>query len=210
MAEVYLLEWDYSEVEDDEFFVRLLEFPGHQDIVRLARTTYYELPERIFFAGNIQKLETLDFPYNNVSWPLMSSAMLGTLKSIKDFAHREIPVMILSEKFANLDSFPKDRELNSEFALERFAAIQLLDHIDSFDWENSVYVRSELVPNMVDYISKLVLKPVHTGLPPIFRLSAYPTLLFVSSEARVALEKAKIRGVLFTEIGDYPIASPKK
>jgi hypothetical protein len=37
----------------------------------------------------------------------------------------------------------------------------------------------------------------------LFRLSAYPTALLASSQARMALEEAGIKGVVFKEIENF-------
>jgi hypothetical protein len=93
----------------------------------------------------------------------------------------------------------------SEKEDHRFIAVQLLEHLDIFDWENSVYEPDLTRTDLVDSIDKLVLKQPQDGFPPIFRLSVYPYVLFVSGKARMALEQVGIRGVVFEEIENYDL-----
>jgi hypothetical protein len=74
-----------------------------------------------------------------------------------------------------------------------------------FDWENSVYEPHPRLPNRVYSIDKLVLKRTNDNYSPLFRLSAYPSKLFVSGKARMALEHAGIKGVVFEEIENYDL-----
>jgi hypothetical protein len=78
-----------------------------------------------------------------------------------------------------------------------FVAVQLLEELDIFDWENSVYKMDSIFPDEVDQIRKLVLKVPEKGLPPIFRLTVDPVVLYISPEGRAALEAANIKGVRF-------------
>jgi hypothetical protein len=78
-----------------------------------------------------------------------------------------------------------------------FVAVQLLEHQDIFDLENSVYRMHSIFPDAIDRIRKLVLKVPEEGLPPIFRLKVSPVQLYVSTEGRAALEAANIKGIRF-------------
>jgi hypothetical protein len=79
----------------------------------------------------------------------------------------------------------------------------LLDLDYDFDWEKSLYQPHPRMNNRVTSISKLVLTEPKNDLPPIFRLSAYSTALFVSAEARKLLEKEGIKGIKFQDINTY-------
>jgi hypothetical protein len=202
--EPFLLEWDLTDLGDEDFFAYLVEFAGHEDIVQLAQMKQYQFPDHVFFSGNFHKLKRLDYPYNNVQWPLMSTAMVCVLKKLGQFAFRKIPVTILDDTVLESELFRTSGEPDPKYTLERFSGIQIMDHLDAFDWNQSIYKRSKYVDSLAMDISKLVLKAIPSGFPPIFRLSACPTLLFVSAEARSALEDANISGVTFRAINDYP------
>jgi hypothetical protein len=78
--------------------------------------------------------------------------------------------------------------------------MHLTEHIDALDWDNSICERDPDLPDWVKQFSlkKLVITPPPGGLPPLFRLSAKRTRLFVSAAAKAALEDAGIRGVRYT------------
>src|SRR6185503_6541590 len=204
-SEPSVLEWDLSKLGDEDYFAYLVKFSGSENIVRLGKTSPYKLPGRIYFTGNLTKLRVLDYPHNDVGWPLMSSGMRSILVKEGEFEHLEIPVVMLDDTVPESALFPTDGEYNPKYALERFTAVQLLKHLDAFDWDLSEYRRSEHTPTLVTRISKLVLKTVTGGFPPLFRLSACPMLLFVSGEARRALEREHISGVSFRAISDYKL-----
>jgi hypothetical protein len=86
---------------------------------------------------------------------------------------------------------------------DNFIAVQLLEHLDLLDWENSIVEPSFILPDQIMGVQKLVLKETTYPLPPLFRLSAYPTALLASSQARIALEEAGIKGVVFKEIENF-------
>lgn len=205
--EAYLLDWDLAVLGDEDYLAYLVEFPGSEDIVTLSSTSAYSLPSVIYFIGNVRKLETLDYPYTNVRWPLMSRQMISVLRSVGPFESREIAVTILDDTIPKARLFPKSGKINHKHALHGFVGVQLLQHLDVFDWDRSEYERSENSPSRVRDISKLVLKVPPGGFPPLFRVSAARTLLFVSGAARQALEDAKVTGVRFADVDDYPLAN---
>jgi hypothetical protein len=162
------------------------------------RTNLLHLPDRIEFEsiGNflmihdLRRTRVTDFPRNREGWPIMSKRMLEALLSVREFSHQVIPIVML-------DAFtPIEFEENHDYV-----AVQLLEHQDVFDWEQSVYERDPDRPTMLDSCRRVVLKVPSNGLPPLFRIATVPldTRLYVSSEGRAALEEAGIRGVNFIE-----------
>jgi hypothetical protein len=125
------------------------------------------LPQPLVFYGFNDKLEQIDYPYLDRDWSMMSKRMLNTLLAVRDFPHRAFPVVI------------KD------------------PHLDVFDWENSEYTVLEGVPGRVDYAKKVVLKEPKEGFPPLFRLAAYESRLFVSHAGKTAIAAAGITGATF-------------
>lgn len=200
----FILDWDFSQLGDEDYFAYLVEFPGSRDMSRLADAKRYDVQQRVFFTGNFAKLKTLDYPYNSARWPLMSAAMVSALEATGTFEHQKLPVTILDDTVAEAELFEAPGKPKPQYALDRFTGVQVLEHLDAFDWDRSEYVRSDIVPSMVEKIEKLALRDVSGGFPPLFRLSAYPTLLFVSAEARRALEAKNITGATFLALADYP------
>lgn len=130
----------------------------------------------------------------------MSKKMLETLLSISNFSHQVIPVVMLDDTVLNEKYFDENNEVISENASFNFLALQLTSHFDGFDWEKSIYKKHWRNPERVLSIKKLVFKQSIHEFPPIFRLSAKPTQLFVSEEGKKSLESENIKGVKFREI----------
>jgi hypothetical protein len=95
----------------------------------LIGTGELKLPSQIYFEANLKTLETIDYPIGNVGWPVMSKRMLDTLRSIGDFGHRAIPVIILDDTVKDkLDAAGKPR---AGVANYEFSAVQLTHYIDA-------------------------------------------------------------------------------
>ena len=194
----YILNWDSSHFVDLDSDAWLVKFPGYENI-QLALLREYNLPERIEFDAIFDVIQRSDFPINDVGWSIMSQKMLDILLSIGSFPHRVIPLVMVDCEVIGSGGKRSEKENH------RFIAVQLLEHLDVFDWENSVYEPDPTIKDLVDSIDKLVLKQPKDGFPPIFRLSVYPYVLFVSGKARMALEQAGIKGVDFEEIENYDL-----
>lgn len=123
-----------------------------------------------------------DFPSVRESWPIMSKRMLAVLRSVGSFPHQSIPITMVSD------------EIYSDETSDDFVAVQLLEHLDIIDLEHSIYEDDEYLGLQFEH---MVLKEPDEGFPPLFRLKQKPTLLYVSSKARWALESAEIKGIEF-------------
>jgi hypothetical protein len=140
-----------------------------------------------------------DYPYNREGWPIMSKRMLEALLSVREFPHQVIPITMVNLEFQDFDE--QGNKLLSRTEIHDYVAVQLLEHQDVFDWEQSVYERDPDRPTMLDSCRRVVLRVPPNGLPPLFRIATVPldTRLYVSPEGRAALEAAGIRGVSFIE-----------
>jgi hypothetical protein len=201
VKQAYKLTYDLDHLEDTprERDAYLVEFPGHLGYRgKFSKPNDFEYPtHNVEFQGYESSLSDTDYPFCDVRWPIMSKRMLNTLLTVRDFPHRtwDIPFV----------GFPDD---TSDELLEKgiaggirhdneFVAVQLLEQLDIFDWENSVYRMHSIFPDEIDRIRKLILKVSEDGLPPIFRLKVDPIQFYVSPEGRAALESANIKGVRF-------------
>jgi hypothetical protein len=199
----FILFWDTSHLKGNKVDARLVEFPGWQNTAGLIGRVPLELPERIVFLANMKVVRNSDYPVNDCNWPLMSTEMRGVLSAVGPLpGHREIPVVMLDAKLPVTKQASAPGQYRPEAIDTRFAAVQLLEQTDAFDWEASVYVRHDELPNRVKRVQKLVLKEPPGGFPPLFRLSAYPSSLFVSAAARASLEGAGIKGPIYQTL-DY-------
>jgi hypothetical protein len=160
--------------------------------------TQFNLPEHIEFETIGDIIHHTDYPECKPNWPIMSKRMLDTLLSVREFPHQTIPITMIDCEIVHKPELGRNEKSGEE--VHDFVAVQLLEHLDIFDWENSVY---ELEPNCTDRIEsldKLVLRVPEGGLPPLFRVKEMKTYLCVSSEGRTALEAADIRGVDFLNL----------
>jgi hypothetical protein len=200
--EAYNLDWDLNHLGDDEFDAQLVKFSGYENIVRLASPKRYSLPEKVFFEANFRKLESTDFPYNDVNWPIMSKRMLDVLLSVGSFPHRVIPVIMVNDTISSEDRYDASGIPKPGVEDYSFVAVQLLERLDVFDWDHSIYSPDDDFPNRAFNIKKLVLKSPGNGFPPLFRISASPIGLFISSKASAALQEANIQGLELVELAN--------
>jgi hypothetical protein len=197
----YKLTHDLDHLEDTprERDAYLVEFPDHLGYRgKFSEPDDFEYPAyNIEFQGYESILKDTDYPFCDVRWPIMSKRMLNVLLTVREFPHRtwDIP-------FVGFPDNTPDELLERGIAGgvrhdNEFVAVQLLEQLDIFDWENSVYRMHSIFPDEIDRIRKLVLKIPENGLPPIFRLKVDSVPLYVSPEGRAALETANIKGIRF-------------
>lgn len=199
--QAYKLMHDVDHLNDlhHDYDAYIIEWPEYLNYgLKFVEPNDFEYPNHgVEFHGYEGCLSLTEYPFNDVSWPIMSKRMLNTLLKVREFSHRtwdvpfvgfadNAPVMMLEKGLSG--GVRHDNE---------FVAVQLLEQLDIFDWENSVYTMSEALPGTIRRIKKLALKEVEGGYPPIFRIKTKPVPLYVSLEARAALEAANIKGVRF-------------
>jgi hypothetical protein len=156
------------------------------------------LPNPVIFDVIGDIFEVIDYPYLNVRWPIMSKRMLDTLLSVGNFHHRTYPLrMIDCEQIYDEE---RGTKAPSGIVFDNFFAVHLLENLDVLDLEHSIYERSERNPDVVMKVKKTVFREPSTGFPPLFRAVHRETYLYVSAEARTALEAAGIRGVDFIQV----------
>ena len=211
----YLLQKDINRLSHmergDAYDIKAFEFPKMSELRYAYQIRPLDLPQKTFFYEYskdeyINNLDSLHAPETNY---IFSQRMIEILLSVKDFKHRKYPIKILRDiaikflknpdgykipnPYEELDFFEKKSIRNDMFIL------QTIELLDVFDWEKSIYKQSELSKEVgtAGHVSEYVLKEPKGGLPPLFHISASPTLLFISREAREALKIAKIKGLAF-------------
>jgi hypothetical protein len=145
----------------------------------------------------------IDYPYipDIEFWPIISRRMLDVLLSVRSFSHQVIPLVS-----THVDGFfPNDEERRKASLLIRnhnFIILQLLEHFDGLDRDRtehtSTFDESDPELELIDITGEMVLKEPPNGFPPIFRVKERETYLYVSAEAKEALEKAGIKGLSFS------------
>jgi hypothetical protein len=165
----------------------------------------FEHPIPIVYKGEVAVVRHIDFPYTNNGWLVMSQKMLKVLKSVGDFPHREIPVVIKQGLTYNVmkEWYIKDGNLSNEGALTNYVFVQFTDYANVFDKERSIYEHSNLVPNRISSVEEYVFRIPPNGLPPLFKIPERPNRTFISADAREALKEAGITGVAYTPLNGY-------
>ena len=153
--------------------------------------------DEIQMEGLMYHFEGIDYLYTRPLLPVMSKRMLSVLRSVRDFPHQVIPVTIEDTEAAKGDWLRRSGKVSNDYV-----AVQLLEQLDILDREKSDYDTDDDNPNEIEYINKLVLEVPEEGLPPIFRIIENSTYLYVSPEAKAALEEAAITGIRFVPL-DY-------
>ncbi len=202
-ALAYRLFWDMKHIKGTTYDASLVPFEGKEYVCGWIGTEPLHVPNPVLFEANFKVTRQSDYPCNDVNWPLMSPRMIEILRSVGDFPHRLVPVRLIDRKVRGPLRYLPDGGLRPEVIDDRFAAVQLTEHIDVVDWERSVFERDEIAPGVVFHsFDKLVLRAPSVGFPPLFRIPANNGLLFISAEGRRALENAGVRGVAFHELPD--------
>lgn len=205
----FQLLWDTDHLlnTDDQYDLILERTEEHGDVPRYwpTETEEVKLPDPIVFAASFGDVTYTDYPSNDQSWPIMSKRMLEKLLSVGQFKHRAIPVSIIDPIV-----YTQEEHEQAETLLEQrlssanhdYVIVQLTEHLDILDEENSVIRRSKAVPGLIT-ILEYVLKEPEGGLPPIFRLEAESTQLFISAQGREALKVAGIKGPRYLPMEGY-------
>jgi hypothetical protein len=213
---IYLLSYDFDRFHyvprGDGHDVEAFSFDGVTQIRQADEDKILDLPTPTFFYQYECKgyLDQLDSLYALEGCPIFSQRMIDVLLSVGKFAYRQYPIAVLEER-GELDPY-EDVEKFKRMSLRNDLFIfQTLEFLDIFDWEKSKYSQTDLSRrlNVPGDVSRYVLKAPNNGFPPLFRLPPlYPIDLFISREAREALEKAGITGNGFKSLL-HPMGNPE-
>lgn len=210
-SKVYVLSWDISHSEDPEYDAFCWQKEIHLELkTKLAMDNEWfkkwkqELPNILYFHANFEMIPKYDFPYTDLSLPVMSKKMLNIIESINYFDKILIPVVMidfthLEYPFTNTGILNDSLNFNNDYCI-----LYLTTHISLFDYSHSDYKVSKYNEGGVSFVRKLVIRESSVGFPPIFRLSEYPTLLLISSETKEALEANDIKGCVFEPVEVTP------
>ncbi len=195
----YRLTHDFSLLGDDPATARLVELPGFDDGFWLSPTEG-SVPDTLYFHANLDVLRRTDFPIVNPSVPVLSKRVVDTLRSVGSVPRHRLIESVMLDDTVKL-TFEDGRPRVSNVTDDRFVCMQLLEFTDAFDWERSIFTPHRRLPKRVLTIQALVLKSPPGGFPPLFRMSAAPSALLVSAEARRALEATGVQGCVFEPPG---------
>ena len=199
MKKVYKLHYDFNHLMDADFDSFHIEFENSKMIgANMISTRNFELPEKIYFQANFNIISNYDYPITDLGIPIMSKRMINILFKIKSFKFREIPIVMIDDTFMG-DLFNSDGKLVTNVVTNNnFIAVQLMETCIAFDYKNSVYEEDFILP--VGYIKKLILQEPENGFPSLFKIEESLADMFISEEAKNALEKQNIKGCIFEEV----------
>jgi hypothetical protein len=197
----YILMHDSKHLKSGDDDAILVPFEGQDYVCGWVGTEPCKVPSPVLFEADFEVTRQSDYPCNDVNWPIMSPRMLEVLRGVGDFPHRLVPVRFVDRTTRGSSRYLADGSMRPEVFDDRFAAVQITEHVDVVDWGRSLFERDQIGPGIVFYsFDRLVLCDPPGGLPPLFRIPAHNGLLLVSTEARRALEEAAILGITFLSI----------
>ncbi|WP_028973390.1 hypothetical protein [Spirochaeta cellobiosiphila] len=201
MEKIYELRWNADHLVDIEYDI--FHMPFENDIltnVYLFGGKRFSLPDKFLFSGDFDSVGEFDYITNDLRIPILSKRMIDILNSLGDFEHELIPCEIFDFSIPHEKVF-EDRskwlfkpsiELNKDY----YALRPLCDFVE-MDYEKSEYETLSRNPKKMAAITKLVLKEVEGGLPPLFRIKEKSSSILVTESVKVELEAAGLRGLLF-------------
>lgn len=200
---------NWNEIDSAFFAAIKIDLCGTEGVIirekrssNLLKITKAQMPANLIFTGFDDLFEYTDYPYLSGTeyWPVMSKRMLNVLLSVGDFSHQIIPVI-----FKNVDSLLPTHDGQSILTANNndFVITQLLEYSELFDRDKSDYIIEKRANSFGETlelikINKMVFKEPGKGFPPIFRIEKREVRLYVSAEAKEALEKANIKGLTFS------------
>lgn len=204
MAEVYILKCDFNHSGDSETDATHMSFKDDKKIsLYFSNPLMYGdelLPEKIYFQADFNLIPKYDYPLTDLRIPVMSLRMLRVFEELESFEYSLIPVVMIDDTFLE-KVFDDNGLLNNKVTVnEDYVALRLSKWMYFFDYDNSDYKPSSINPNIPGTIKKAVLKKPLSGFPPIFRMDRLSSNLFVSAEAKTALEAANIKGCIFEPV----------
>lgn len=200
---IYRLIYDYNRAQDSERDAYHIPFENSNksSTMFLNKKHIERLPKQIYFESNLNTITKTDFPLNDLNIPIMSDRLIEVIKSIGDINLKEVPVVMLDRTFLE-NKFHSSGSLKDVVKyFDNYKAIMLLDRIECFDYQNSIYEPGELNPNIPGYIKKIVLNISDINIPPIFRLKESPSKIFITEKTKeLIVTKKKINGCLFEKV----------
>jgi hypothetical protein len=174
----------------------LIKFDGWMNLIWTPIDLFY-IPEE-FSPLECRHIYNIDYIYNDKKWPIMSGNLLRDLKEAGDFQHRSYPIEVIDFTLAHAS-----KTARSGRSFIGYQIVQTLESLDIFDWNKSKYIKHESVDGCIQSAEKVILKETGIPLPPLFRISAYPSKLFISLAAKEKIdENHYYRGLRLTPIDE--------
>jgi hypothetical protein len=173
-----------------------IKFDGWMNLIWTPIDLFY-IPEE-YSPLECRHIYNIDYIYNDKKWPIMSGNLLRDLKEAGDFQHRYYPIEVIDFTLAHASKIAR-----SGRSFIGYQIVQTLDNIDIFDWEKSQYTKHESLDGQIQSAEKVFLKKTTAPLPSLFRISAYPSKLFISTAAKDIIDQNNYyRGLRLTPVDE--------
>jgi hypothetical protein len=199
----FKLDWEYEHLLDMEEDASYIQTSDDDENLRfyINGIEPKETPSIIYFQANFNVIsDESDYPIVDLGIPVVSKKMLKVLTDLKNFEFKEISTCMIDDTFSGKIFNEKKELLDNVPTNRKFITLQILSYTSCFDYDNSVFRPLRSNPDLPGIIKKMVLKEPDKGFPPIFRIKESSSKLFVSEEAKEALERADIKGCIFEEV----------
>jgi hypothetical protein len=166
--------------EYEHFDIRLLPFPGSEQFRIDAETTKHRMayPQPLYFTGNFETVENTDYPVVDAyQFPVVSRKLLSVLESVNPqaFTYEAVPVTIFD--FLAKDPFLPNGALRD--GVKRTTAYVYLNFFPFVLMEK---------PRFDSSFPEFDIIEPDEGLDPVFRVRQLSQRLFITAEARKAID----------------------
>jgi len=202
MKKLYKLLHEYEHLIDMDFDASSEPFIGIDTIgYDMMNTESFNMPKEIYLRANFNVIpNNTDYPITDLTFPIISKKMIDILLSVKKINIKYFQTIMIDDTFLD-DYLDENGKLNQNIPLNTsFFAIQFLQVEDVFDYSTSIFKPMRSNPELPGIIKKMVLKEPENGFPPLFKIKESLPNIFVSQEAKEALEEQNIKGCIFEEV----------
>jgi|GEM_PF-1137364 len=206
MKKVYELKLKYDHLVDMDYDAFVLPFKNIEDFrFNIGGIEKVTINQPLYLIGNLTVMpEKTDYPIIDIGISVMSNNMISILESQSQLNLNKIPVKTLDDTYLGKRFDWRGNLKNDILNNDAYSILQILEYSESFDYENSVFRPLRSNPNMPGVIKKLVLKEPKDGFSSIFKIKEKSSKLFISAQAKEALEANDIKGCVFEEVEVTP------
>ncbi|MDX8363431.1 imm11 family protein [Cytobacillus sp. IB215316] len=199
---VYTLRENYDRfIEEYEYDAYSIPFEGEEELgSNVMGISEVELPKIIYCTADFRFLpHKTDYPRVDFNAPVFSKKMLEVFLELGEIQFRSVPVIMVDDSYLD-DPFKGDGTLKDVVNWIEYLLVQLTEYTNVFDYGKSEFDECIVFPGDVGVVHKLVLKEPKGGFPPIFKVEECEEYIFISFEAKKALEKAGVKGCEFEPV----------
>lgn len=152
----------------------------------------------IYFEANFDLIAIYDFPYLDVSIPVMSDKMIRSIDPRGIVNWDLYPVIMLKDTYLE-SKFDENKKLRANVPIDtRFSAIHFKSYFECFDYEKSKFITYQGSTSIT--ITDMVLKNQSVDFPSMFRIKEEISSLFVTEETKIKFEENNVKGIVYNEI----------